>query len=98
MIDEPEVTLPEQELVRYDSIDAVPEAEIRRIILEILTRFGGTEVGDLLKRVNRELGFRRLGTRIQARIESIVNLLIREIRVVKASEDSRLRVVESQRS
>src|SRR5207253_1321501 len=46
-------------------IESVPDAEIEKLLLDTVTRFGGTGTEDLVKRVSRELGFQRLGPHIK---------------------------------
>lgn len=54
---------------KYDSIDKVPDSDIQSAAVYLLTRAGAMTFDDLVKQTSRELGFRRLGGKIKARIE-----------------------------
>src|SRR5262249_13460513 len=60
----------------YQSIDEVPEFVLRELVCLSLRNFGATEAGDLIQAVARQLGFRRTGKRIEARIEQSLEGLI----------------------
>jgi very-short-patch-repair endonuclease len=57
-------------------LEDVPDAVIESMLVEIVTRFGGTGAEDLVKRVSRELGYQRTGERIKQRITSVLNRLL----------------------
>jgi very-short-patch-repair endonuclease len=81
----------------YDSIDDVPESTLREAICQALRDFGATEAGDLTKSVAGRLGFRRTGSRIQARIEECIDGLIRTGAVCRAA-DQRLQAAPAARA
>jgi very-short-patch-repair endonuclease len=74
----------------YASIEDVPDEHIRRLLTESLTRFGGTGTEDLVKRVARQLGFKRTGDVIRGRIATVLNDLIATERVRVGGPDDRV--------
>ena len=74
----------------YASIEDVPDEHIRRLLTESLTRFGGTGTEDLVKRVARQLGFKRTGDVIRGRITTVLNDLIATDRVRVGGPDDRV--------
>jgi len=62
----------------YEGIDAVPELVIRTTALALIIEYGATEPEDLCGAVSRRLGFKKLGKRIKARVESSLADLARE--------------------
>jgi very-short-patch-repair endonuclease len=57
----------------FDSIDEVPNDTIDSAAIYVLTQAGAMAVDDLIRQTSRELGFRRTGQKIRARIESRLN-------------------------
>ncbi|WP_237225482.1 DUF4011 domain-containing protein [Rubinisphaera sp. JC750] len=55
---------------QFGSIDEVPDSIIQSAAAHILTQAGAMTIDDLIKQTSRELGFRRLGTKIKARIQA----------------------------
>jgi very-short-patch-repair endonuclease len=70
-------------------IENVPEAEIETLLLDTVTRFGGTGTEDLVKRVSRHLGYQRTGEKIRERIAGVLNALLTAGRV-KLRDDDRV--------
>ncbi|HUR52953.1 MAG TPA: AAA domain-containing protein, partial [Gemmataceae bacterium] len=62
--------------VEYASIEQVPTLDIERLLTETVTQFGGTGTEDLLKRVTKQLGFKRMGENIKMRLAGVLNDLI----------------------
>ncbi len=58
------------ELPYFGSIDEVPSTVIQTTAAYVLTQAGAMTIEDLIKQISRELGFRRLGGKIKARIEA----------------------------
>ncbi len=80
----------------YDSIDAVPSSTIKEELIRFLQAYGATESDDLIQALARRLGFKRVGKRIQARIEEEIEWLVRAGDVRRAA-DQRLQVPPGQR-
>lgn len=80
---------------RYQSIDDVPEAELREVVCCALRNFGATEAGDLVQTAARQLGFARTRSRIRARIEGCVEELQRAGLICQTA-DQRLQLAASQ--
>ncbi len=76
----------------YDSIDEVPDSVLRDAIGSSLHTFGATIAEELIQAVARQLGFKRTGKRIQARIEECLEELIRTGQICRTS-DQRLKQV-----
>lgn len=53
----------------FGSIDEVPDSLIQSTATYVLTQGGAMAFDDLIKQTSRELGFRRVGGRIKARLE-----------------------------
>src|SRR5207249_10340591 len=70
-------------------IESVPDAEIEQLLLDTVTRFGGTGTEDLVKRVSRHRGFQRLGPHIKERIAGVLNALLAAGRL-KLRDDDRV--------
>jgi very-short-patch-repair endonuclease len=70
----------------YGSIDEVPEPVIREVLCRTLHTFGATGESELIQTVTRQLGFKRTGSRIQARIEASLEGLIRAGQVCRAAD------------
>jgi very-short-patch-repair endonuclease len=81
----------------YESIDDVPESVLREVLGRLLQMFGATEAGDLIQAASRQLGFRRKGKRIQARIEASLEALIRAGQVCRTA-DQRLQAGSTARA
>jgi very-short-patch-repair endonuclease len=75
----------------YESIDDVPEPALREAVCQNLRAFGATEAGDLSQAVARQLGFKRTGKRIQARVEACIESLV-QTGVLCWAADRRLQV------
>ena len=61
----------------FGSIDEVPVAVLSNVILGVLRRYGQTTDEELIKATARELGFLRVGKRIEARIgRRIADLIV----------------------
>jgi very-short-patch-repair endonuclease len=75
----------------YASIEEVPEAVLRELLCSSLHTFGATEANELAQAVARQLGFKRTGRRIQARIEACLEGLIRAGQIRRAA-DQRLQM------
>ena len=60
---------PKEPLPMYRSIDDVPDSAIQAASAHVLTQAGAMTFDDLVKLTSRELGFRRLGGKIKARLE-----------------------------
>lgn len=61
----------------YDSIDEVPDHVLQEMLLRGLRSFGATGATELTQAVSKQLGFKRTGKRIQARIEEVIEGLKR---------------------
>jgi very-short-patch-repair endonuclease len=73
----------------YESIDEVPETVLQELVCRTLHAAGATEDAGLIQSVARQLGFKRTGKRIQARIEECLEGLIRTGQV-RRTADQRL--------
>jgi very-short-patch-repair endonuclease len=73
----------------FSSIDEVPSDVLKKVILEVLNRYGHTTDEELIKTVARKLGFHRVGKRIEARIGKRIADLI-AAKVVRRAEGDRL--------
>jgi very-short-patch-repair endonuclease len=73
----------------YSSIDEVPVGVLVEVIRDILLRCGQTTDEDLIRATARELGFQRVGKRIEARIGRKITDLI-AARTVRRADDDRL--------
>ncbi|HET6574670.1 MAG TPA: DUF4011 domain-containing protein [Fimbriiglobus sp.] len=76
----------------FANIEDVPEGTIRSELSSLLADVGSTEPGDMCKAVSLRLGFKRLGPKIEARIEAALEALTREGKVVH-QDDGRIRAV-----
>jgi very-short-patch-repair endonuclease len=77
----------------YQSINDVPEAALREAVTSVLQTYGATEPGEVVQAVARQLGFKRTGNRIQARIEKCLEGLVRS-GVVGRTADQRLQLTK----
>jgi hypothetical protein len=68
----------------------VPDADIRRLLTEALAKYGATGTEDLVKRIARQLGFRRTGENIRARIAAALNELLADGAVRVSDGDGRV--------
>jgi hypothetical protein len=68
----------------------VPDAEIRRLLTAALAKYGATGTEDLVKRVARQLGFKRTGENIRARIAAALNTLLSDGAVRVSDADGRV--------
>jgi very-short-patch-repair endonuclease len=91
------VSAAEPAALDYESIDDVPEAELQRVVCAALQTFGATEEGELIQAVSRQLGFKRTGKRIQARIEECLEELTR-LGQVSRTADQRLQAATPSRT
>lgn len=71
----------------YQSIDDVPDHELKRVIVSLTVRYGTTPRDELVKSAARELGFRRTGSRIQSRILSVIETLLHQGRLQNEDAD-----------
>jgi len=76
----------------FATIEEVPEKVIRTELAGLLTEYGSTKPTDLCKAVSQRLGFKRFGTKIQARIETALDALTREGKVQR-QDDGRIKGV-----
>jgi very-short-patch-repair endonuclease len=67
----------------FDKIDDVPESIIEKLVLSIIGSCGATEEGDLKQAISRQLGFKRTGKNIDARLEQSIASLIRARKLVR---------------
>ena len=67
----------------YAKIDDVPQQRLYETIVGILHRFGQTERDELLRAVASELGFQRVGKKIEGRIQRAVTDLLRRKMIMK---------------
>ena len=65
----------------FERIDNFPQITIQIEIQKTLTEFGATNRDDLKKTVCQRLGFRRMGTKIEQRIEKVLERLLLKGRV-----------------
>ena len=72
---------------RFADIEDISESEIARVLLRLSVTFGVTPKEDLIKSTAREFGFERTGKRISARIESVIQNLVRQDRLRDAGDD-----------
>jgi very-short-patch-repair endonuclease len=75
----------------FNKIDQVPDAVLDNAVLDVLRRCGATEHAELTRTVSRQLGFKRVGPRIQERIEDSITGLVRTGKI-DWTGDRRLRV------
>ena len=71
----------------------MPDAEIRRLLTAALGKYGGTGTEDLVKRVARQLGFKRTGPKIRERVADQVNKLAADGSLA-VSGDGRIRPIK----
>ena len=76
-------------LTAFSSIDEVPGYVLRDVILGVLHRYGQTTDEELIKAAARELGFKKAGKRIAARIGRRIAELI-AAKVVRRADGDRL--------
>jgi very-short-patch-repair endonuclease len=81
----------------YESIDEVPESVLQEIACRALHAFGATKEGELIQSVARQLGFKRTGKRIQARIAECLEELIRAGQICRTA-DQRLQAMPTSRA
>jgi very-short-patch-repair endonuclease len=81
----------------FQSIDDVPESLLCDVVCERLRTIGATQEGELIQDVTRQLGFKRTGNRIQARIEGSLESLIRAGKIARAA-DQRLQAAPAARA
>jgi hypothetical protein len=81
----------------FQSIDDVPESLLCEVVCERLRTIGATQEGELIQDVARQLGFKRTGNRIQARIEGSLESLIRAGKIARAA-DQRLQAAPAARA
>jgi very-short-patch-repair endonuclease len=81
----------------YQSIDDVPEADLREVMCRVLQTFGATGENELIQTVARHLGFKRTGKRIQTRIEESLQELIQVGKVCRTA-DQRLQASPASRA
>jgi very-short-patch-repair endonuclease len=79
----------------FDSIDEVPDKILRDLLLEILQMCGATPEEELVRAVRGRLGFERTGSRIQERVATQINELLRLKRISRGA-DGRLQITSSQ--
>ena len=60
----------------HDSIEAVPEAEVRAALVGALVEFGAMPADDLVASASKRLGFKRVGSKIQERLAKSLNDLV----------------------
>ena len=91
----PPVTPPDEPVtvatstVAYTNIDEVPNAEIEAGFLAVLREFGATDLRGAIKAVCTRLGFKRLGAKIEARLQTLCEDMIRRGAIIR-HEDGRL--------
>jgi very-short-patch-repair endonuclease len=78
--------------LEFNTINEVPDAVLRDAVLDVLRRCGATELAELTRTVSRQLGFKRVGPKIQDRIEDSITELLQTGQVDRAG-DERLRIV-----
>jgi very-short-patch-repair endonuclease len=88
---------PPQTTPDYGSIDDVPGPVLRDLLYRTLQTFGATEDAGLIQSVTRQLGFKRSGKRIQARIAECLEVLIRAGQV-RRTADHRLLATSGSRA
>jgi very-short-patch-repair endonuclease len=81
----------------YGSIDEVPETTLFEVVCRTLHTYGATGESELIQAVARQLGFKRTGSRIQARIEGSLERLIRAGQVCRTA-DQRLQATPASRA
>ena len=60
----------------FKSIDEVPPSVILELIQKTLVECGATERMDLMKTISQKLGFKRLGTNIEKKINKTLSRLL----------------------
>jgi len=78
---------------RYASIDEVPAEVIRDVVTATLRSFGSTGEDEVKKHTTQQLGFLRMGAKIQAKIGGIIEGLLREGMICRTS-DGALRLAQ----
>jgi hypothetical protein len=68
-------------------IDHVPEAEIRAAVRTVLERQYATPRDGLVRQTGRLLGWERTGSRLQGRVGSVIEAMLREGELVEAKGD-----------
>ena len=81
----------------FDSWPSSPVAVILENLERVLRACGATGAEDLIKAVSRELGFRRTGSRIQSKIEDLIERALQSKTIVRR-EDQKLQVTEAVRA
>lgn len=60
----------------HDSIEDVPDADVRAALVGVLTEFGAMPAEDLVAAASKRLGFKRVGSKIQERLAKALNALV----------------------
>jgi hypothetical protein len=60
----------------FKSIDDVPQSVILELIQKTLVECGATERMDLMKTISQKIGFKRLGTNIEKKINKTLSRLL----------------------
>ena len=64
-------------MYQYDKIDEVPDDIIEKLALALLGSYGATGEDDLKQAISRQLGFKRTGKNIVARLDRTIENLKR---------------------
>jgi hypothetical protein len=88
---------PQPAALSYSSIDEVPDSALRDVLLRSLRTYGATEVSELIQTAARQLGFKRTGKHIQARIEKFIERLDREGQICHTA-DRRFQLAQTGRA
>lgn len=81
----------------YGSIEDVPDSVLYEVVCESLRTYFATQEEELIQSVTRQLGFKRTGTRISARIKASLESLIQAGKVSRTT-DQRLQLAASARA
>jgi very-short-patch-repair endonuclease len=93
----PAAAVPLATAAHYASMEDVPESVLREVVSRTLQSFGATAEGELIQSVARQLGFKRTGNRIQARVKECLEGLIRAGQVGRMA-DQRLQATGGSRA
>ena len=72
----------------FDKIDDVPGGVIEKLVLAVLASYGATAGDDLKQAVSRQLGFKRTGKNIVARLDLSIESLVRARKLIRVDGDT----------
>ena len=73
---------------QFDKIDEVPGDIIEKLALALLGSYGATGEDDLKQAISRQLGFKRTGKNIVARLDRTIESLVRTRKIVRSDAET----------